>query len=86
LTLAIAASAIIFFCAAVIPLNLLKARVPSHSCDLMRTRTAFGECRGARLAQAVSSLIAASAEPIAEATWGEWAAELTSILERIPVM
>ena len=48
----------------------------------MRTRTGFGECRSARLAQAVSRavmkarLIAASAEPIAEASWGEWAAEL----------
>jgi hypothetical protein len=69
-------------CRAGIPLNLLKARVPSYSCDLMRTRTSFGECRGARLAQAVSRavmqarLIAASTEPIAEASWGEGAAEL----------
>src|SRR5262249_61354329 len=47
----------LFLCRAGIPLNLLKARVPSYSCDLMRTRTSFGECRGARLAQPVSRAV-----------------------------
>ena len=34
-----------------------KAGASLYSCDLMRTRTGFGECRGARLAQAVSRAV-----------------------------